>query len=92
MDSTRRLLLASGIGLGVAALGSASFAAEPPRWCAWLADGSASCGFTTIEQCRDTIRGLGGSCVPVAPVGHRQPTPASIDAARKKLNRQAPPR
>jgi hypothetical protein len=87
MSSTRSLMLASGIGLGVAALSSGSFAAEP-RWCAWLGDGSASCGFTTIEQCRDTIRGLGGSCVPLAPVGHRQPTPASLDAARKKHNAQ----
>jgi hypothetical protein len=91
MDSTRRLMVASSIGLGVATLSSGSFAAEP-RWCAWLADGSATCSFTTIEQCRATIHGLGGSCMPLAPVGHRQPTPASLDAARKKLNQQTPSR
>lgn len=34
------------------------------RWCAVLRDGSQNCGFETIGQCRATISGIGGSCIP----------------------------
>jgi hypothetical protein len=36
-------------------------------WCAEYAGGyggGGNCGFSTIEQCRDTISGIGGLCVP----------------------------
>jgi hypothetical protein len=38
---------------------------EPYPWCAFYGDdhgGSTNCGFDTLEQCRATIRGVGGSC------------------------------
>ena len=39
-------------------------AAEPYKWCALYGyDGGKNCGFVTIEQCRATISGVGGSCV-----------------------------
>jgi Protein of unknown function (DUF3551) len=37
-------------------------------WCAQYSGGSSggdkNCGFTTIEQCRATVSGIGGFCVP----------------------------
>ena len=37
---------------------------SPYRWCAVLNMGDAAynCGFTTIEQCRATVSGIGGYC------------------------------
>ena len=37
------------------------------RWCAeysGTAGGATNCGFFTIEQCRATVSGIGGFCVP----------------------------
>ena len=37
------------------------------RWCAQYsgkAGGATNCGFFTIEQCRATVSGIGGFCVP----------------------------
>ncbi len=41
-------------------------AAEPYKWCAEFSGGmgSANCGFTTLEQCQQTIAGTGGFCRP----------------------------
>ncbi len=40
-------------------------AADPYKWCAlYSAYVAMNCGFVTIEQCRATISGAGGSCVP----------------------------
>ena len=41
--------------------------ADPYKWCAVYGGkdgGGANCGFVTIEQCRATIRGMGGFCEP----------------------------
>ena len=54
-----------------------------PRWCAISNQGTGTCSFTTIEQCRAAASGIGGFCMWEAPVGHRQPTRAAIEAARK---------
>ena len=43
-------------------VGSAS--ADPYKWCAVESGGSTNCSFMTIEQCRATISGNGGSCEP----------------------------
>jgi hypothetical protein len=35
------------------------------RWCAQYSGiGATNCGFFTIEQCRATVSGIGGFCVP----------------------------
>jgi hypothetical protein len=37
------------------------------RWCAEYSGetgGATNCGFFTIEQCRATVSGIGGFCVP----------------------------
>ena len=38
------------------------------RWCAdysaGMGGGGTNCGFFTIEQCRATVSGIGGFCVP----------------------------
>jgi hypothetical protein len=45
------------------AIGAAS--ADPYKWCAvYGAYAATNCGFMTIEQCRATISGAGGSCMP----------------------------
>lgn len=41
--------------------------ADPYRWCAIYggeSGGGTNCGFVTLEQCRATIMGMGGSCEP----------------------------
>jgi hypothetical protein len=39
--------------------------ADPYKWCAeYGRAGGRNCYFLTLEQCRMTISGIGGSCVP----------------------------
>lgn len=42
--------------------------ADPYRWCAEYAGGSAgggrNCYFVTLEQCRWAVSGVGGTCTP----------------------------
>jgi hypothetical protein len=41
--------------------------ADPYRWCAQYGargGGGTNCGFVTLEQCRATVSGIGGFCVP----------------------------
>jgi hypothetical protein len=60
----RTLLVALGMLMAASAADRAA-AVEYP-WCADLGQelGATNCGFTTIEQCRATISGVGGFCVP----------------------------
>ena len=59
-------------------------AADPYRWCGLYntgGGGGSNCYFVTLEQCRATISGIGGSCVPnphyTGPAGSlRGPNPA----------------
>jgi Protein of unknown function (DUF3551) len=40
---------------------------DPYPWCAAYGGdmgGASNCGFLTIEQCRATVSGIGGSCEP----------------------------
>lgn len=34
------------------------------HWCAYYQNGSTNCGFSTIQQCRAAISGVGGNCAP----------------------------
>jgi hypothetical protein len=52
------------------------------RWCAISNEGTINCWFSSMDQCRATVSGVGGFCMPQAPVGHRQPTSSSIEATR----------
>jgi len=52
--------------------------ADPYKWCAVdNSGGGTNCGFVTIEQCRATISGKGGSCEP------KQVIPPSLSPAAK---------
>jgi hypothetical protein len=51
--------------------------ADPYKWCAVDSGGGANCGFVTIEQCRATISGRGGSCEP------KQVVPANLSPAAR---------
>ena len=59
-------------------------AKSDPRWCAISNQMVGDCSFTTIERCHAAVSGPGGFCMWEAPVGHRQPTRAAIEAARKE--------
>jgi hypothetical protein len=59
--------------IGIAAIASLPVLATPARaeieypWCAQYGGGDSggrNCGFSTIEQCRATISGMGGFCEP----------------------------
>jgi hypothetical protein len=69
-------------------------ASAEPRWCAISNEGASNCSFTSMDQCRASISGNGGFCMPEAPVGHRQPRAADIPRnlpkfeADKKLEQQ----
>ncbi len=62
----RLLLLTLGIGVAVTGIGTRAGAQNYP-WCAYYGggdDGGTNCGFTTFQQCLDTVRGMGGFCQP----------------------------
>lgn len=60
-----------------------AFPYDPYPWCADYSAGNGgggtNCGFLTIEQCRATVSGIGGFCVPnqfynPGPAGHTRST------------------
>jgi hypothetical protein len=65
------LVLASLLGCGPL------HAADPYKWCAVDGSGGSNCGFVTIDQCRASISGMGGSCEP------KQSVPANLSPAAK---------
>jgi len=51
------------VGLLVCASAPASAAPDPYRWCAQYGpEGGRNCGFITLQQCLDTVSGVGGGC------------------------------
>jgi hypothetical protein len=60
----RTLLLVFGISVGIVGIGNRAEAQNYP-WCAHYGTGfeSMNCGFTTFQQCLDTVRGIGGFCM-----------------------------
>jgi hypothetical protein len=63
----RTVLSILGVVVTIAAFGTPAEAQNYP-WCAIYGGGSAgggrNCGFTTFQQCLDTISGIGGTCQP----------------------------
>ena len=61
----RLLLFVLGISVAVIGIGTRAEAQNYP-WCAHLGTGfeSTNCGFTTFQQCMDTVSGIGGFCQP----------------------------
>jgi Protein of unknown function (DUF3551) len=59
-----RLLLIIVITVGAAIVFGSSAEAQNYPWCAeGYKDGSTNCGFVTLQQCQDTVRGSGGFCM-----------------------------
>jgi hypothetical protein len=93
-----QLMRATLIALILSAAGTVIIAdnAVAQSWCAISNQGAANCGFSTIDLCRTEVAGNGGSCIPEAPVGHRQPRAANVrpvpkdnlDALQDRVNRQ----
>lgn len=71
-------------------------AAQAQHWCAINNEGARDCGFASLAGCREAISGMGGSCMPAAPVGHAQPgtnkrasaQDPKLDALIDRLNRK----
>jgi hypothetical protein len=77
----RTALLILGVVVTIAAIGTPAEAQNYP-WCAIYGGGSAgggrNCGFSTFQQCLDTISGIGGTCQP-----NTQYQPSGAAARRK---------
>ena len=82
----RLLLLMLGISVCVVGSGTRAEAQNYP-WCAYYGGktgGGTNCGFTTFQQCLDTVSGIGGFCNVNT---QYQPTrAASADEASKALS------
>ena len=63
-------------------------AADPYKWCAAYRNGGTNCGFTTIEQCRATVSGVGGFCEPNQ--FYTGPEKASAQRSQKQAQRKPP--
>ena len=64
--TTSALFILSAIAL-VSALATPAQAEPQYPWCAvygMRGDLGTNCGFSTLEQCRATVSGIGGSCEP----------------------------
>jgi hypothetical protein len=61
----RSALLIMGLVVSSVAMSSSAQAQNYP-WCAVLNMGDAAynCGFLTVQQCMDSVRGIGGFCTP----------------------------
>jgi|SRR5687767_11400822 hypothetical protein len=55
--------------------------AKAQQWCSVTSNGTTNCTFGSIEKCRTSIAGTGGSCMPAAPVGHMQPRSGTAGSA-----------
>src|SRR5262245_11163727 len=64
-------------------------AADPYKWCAQYQNGSNNCGFTTIEQCRASVSGVGGSCAPNS--FYTGPDKTSAQRSQQQAQRKPPP-
>lgn len=64
-------------------------AADPYKWCAQYQNGSNNCGFTTIEQCRASVSGVGGSCAPNS--FYTGPDKTSAPRSQQQAQRKPPP-
>jgi hypothetical protein len=53
-------------------------AAAAINWCSVSHDGATNCSFDSIELCRANVAGVGGFCIPQAPIWHRQPRAADL--------------
>ena len=74
----RLLLFILGICVGIVGIGNRAEAQNYP-WCAYYGKyGGTNCGFTTFQQCLDTVSGIGGFCqlnnLYRPPPGPHQPT------------------
>lgn len=60
----RNILAAFALLIAASALDGAK--ADPYRWCAYYTGemSGSNCWFMTLEQCRATISGVGGTCSP----------------------------
>ena len=61
----RLLLFVLAFCVGLVGTGSSAQAQNYP-WCAHYGTGfdGVNCGFTTFQQCMDTVSGIGGFCQP----------------------------
>ena len=71
--------------------------AKAQQWCAISNEGANNCSFASLGDCRATVAGTGGNCMPQAPAGHRQsgtakkaaPPDAQLDALLDRVNKKS---
>jgi len=78
----RLLLLMTIICVGFVGMETSAEAQNYP-WCAHYGTGfdGVNCGFTTFQQCMDTVSGIGGFCMQN---NTYQPTPGSYPLIRRR--------
>jgi hypothetical protein len=67
------------------------------QWCAISNEGANNCAFASLAECRATVAGTGGNCMPQAPAGHRQsgtakapaPSDTQLDALLDRVNKRS---
>jgi hypothetical protein len=52
------------VSIALAAMSLTSTYADAGAWCATYRRGVSNCGYSSMEQCLATVRGLGGFCRP----------------------------
>ena len=81
----RLLLFILGISFGIVCIENRAESQNYP-WCAiYSGTGGENCGFTTLQQCMETARGLGSLCQP-----NTQYVPASGPRPSSKVYRRHP--
>jgi hypothetical protein len=79
----RHLLSCAALLAGLVALGTRAEAQNYP-WCAVLNMGewASNCGFVTEQQCRTSVSGIGGFCMPNTTYGPAAPVQTRREGRR----------
>lgn len=73
-----RVMVVAGLALLAAAAG-----AQARPWCAWFNAYTYNCGFSSFQQCLDTIQGEGGYCARNVQEAGSVPAPRPVRHHRK---------
>jgi hypothetical protein len=73
-----RVMVVAGLALLAAAAG-----AQAGPWCAWFNAYTYNCGFSSFQQCLDTIQGEGGYCARNVQEAGSVPAPRPVRHHRK---------
>jgi hypothetical protein len=79
-------LMTATVLVAISAMTAEAVAREYP-WCSYYNSGSQNCGFTTLDQCKSNISGIGGFCQMnpsyTARAGHASPSESALARSRR---------